>query len=60
MSNYNWYCATCGGNNIRRDAIVEWNPEMEQYEIVSVLDNAWCEDCGELKGDPVWELPDKS
>jgi len=22
MSNYNWYCATCGGNNIQRDAIL--------------------------------------
>ena len=45
MSNYDCYCTVCGGNSIQWDTIVEWNPEMEQNEIVSVLDNTWCEDC---------------
>lgn len=55
MSNSNWYCTTCGGTNIHHDAIVKWNPVAKVYEVLSVLCNVWCEDCGELEGDPEWE-----
>lgn len=40
------HCATCGSENVRRDASVEWNSELQMWEIVTVYDNADCEDCG--------------
>lgn len=40
------HCATCGSENVRRDASAEWNAELQMWEIVTVFDVADCEDCG--------------
>lgn len=38
-------CATCGGENVKRDAWASWCDETQSWEIDSVFDNAWCDDC---------------
>ena len=44
------HCATCGSDDVRRDASVAWNTELQMWEIVCVYDNADCEACeGETK-----------
>lgn len=48
-----WFRAKCGSLNILHDAIVEWNPEKEDFEVVQVLDSTWCEDC--MERDPMRE-----
>ncbi len=40
------HCETCGSEDVRRDASVEWNPELQTWEVVVVYDAADCEDCG--------------
>ncbi len=39
-------CATCGSDNVRRDADATWNVELQQWELCAVYDNATCEKCG--------------
>ena len=58
-----WFCAACGSLDIRHEAEVVWNQEIENWEVVSVLDGAHCEDCmlndpeHENKGVPFWGSP---
>lgn len=40
------HCSTCGSEDVRRDASVAWNAELQTWEIVTVFDNADCEECG--------------
>lgn len=40
------HCATCGSQNIRRDASVTWDTELQMWEVVTVFDVADCDDCG--------------
>ena len=40
------HCKTCGSENVRRDASVEWSTELQMWEVVVVYDAADCEDCG--------------
>lgn len=40
------HCETCGSEDVRRDASVEWNSELQMWEVVVVYDAADCEDCG--------------
>lgn len=37
-------CPNCGAQ-VQRDALVEYNPSTQTYEIVAVLDNATCSKC---------------
>ena len=56
-----WYCAQCGGTDIRHDAIVQWNNQTGDWELLSVLDDDWCEDCEEQRndpGEPVFGVPE--
>ncbi len=39
-------CATCGSENVRRDADAVWNVEKQEWELCAVYDNATCEQCG--------------
>ncbi len=39
-------CATCGSENVRRDADAVWNVEKQEWELCAVYDNATCEKCG--------------
>jgi hypothetical protein len=43
---YDYYCATCGSRNVRRNADVVWNIGSQCWEIVAIYDSADCEDCG--------------
>lgn len=56
-----WKCATCGSSNILRDAVAEYDPATRTWEVASLLDNIWCENClqsdpdCEDEGDPIFE-----
>lgn len=39
------HCATCGSDDVRRDASAAWNVETQEWEIVTVFDTADCETC---------------
>lgn len=39
-------CATCGGENVKRDAWAEWNVELQMWELGQFFDHAACDDCG--------------
>lgn len=57
-----WFCADCGSLDIRHDAIAVFNPDTEEYEVIAVLDETWCESCMEAhsdfeaKGDPMFGI----
>lgn len=40
-----WYCLSCGSRDIRHDAIVQWDAKHEVWDVLTVLDDTWCEDC---------------
>jgi len=42
------FCNYCGSKDVRRNADVKWNEEKQEWEIVSLFDDATCEAC---KGD---------
>ncbi|WP_199097166.1 hypothetical protein [Dyella sp. ASV21] len=57
-----WYCNTCGGLDVRHDAVARYNPETSEFDNIAVLDDTWCEDCmeassGENVGDPAFGIP---
>lgn len=42
-----WYaCPHCRSESVRRDAITRWDKDTQAWTIVSVLDSAYCEACG--------------
>ena len=61
-----WYCAHCGSLDIRHDAIAQWNAEREDWDVIAVLDGAWCETCmdadpnKEDEGAPSYGVPDET
>lgn len=44
-----WFCQNCGGHDVRHDATVQWNPETEDWDVLAVHDNAWCEPCSQTE-----------
>jgi hypothetical protein len=58
-----WYCAACGSLDIRHDAVAAFNPHTQEFEVVAVLDDTWCEDClaaddsGNNTGEPAFGIP---
>ena len=40
------HCAACCSEDVRRDASVAWNSELQMWEVVVVFDVADCHDCG--------------
>ncbi|WP_062353842.1 hypothetical protein [Pseudoxanthomonas mexicana] len=55
-----WFCATCGSRDIRHDAIVQYDPESGEFDVLSVLDGTWCEACEEHRpgqGEPTFAIP---
>jgi hypothetical protein len=38
-------CATCGSENVRRDAWAEWDTDSQQWELASIYDHAFCFAC---------------
>ena len=42
-----WYaCPHCRSEAVRRDAITKWDKDAQAWTIVTVLDSAYCEACG--------------
>lgn len=56
-------CDHCRGDNVMRDAFARWNITAQKWELSSVFDQGYCDDCeGEtrlverhLDGSPVGE-----
>ena len=47
-------CAICGGDQILRDAWVEWSPPEREWVLRSTFDNFWCETCDGEVTNPEW------
>ena len=39
-------CSRCHSTDVRRDGIACWNPSRQQWELIDLMDDAWCEECG--------------
>lgn len=39
-------CSRCRSRNVRRDAYAEWNTETQAWELCSVFEQGYCEECG--------------
>ena len=39
------HCATCGSEDVRRDAFAQWNVEAQQWELAELYDGASCQAC---------------
>ena len=55
-----WWCETCGSRDIRHDAVVQFDPDSGEFDVLSVLDGVWCEACEEHsagQGDPAFSIP---
>lgn len=39
-------CGYCGSDDVKGDAYVVWNEELEQWEIENIFDNYYCVPCG--------------
>ena len=39
-------CSRCHSTDVRRDGIACWNPSRQQWELIDLMDDAWCEGCG--------------
>lgn len=39
-------CSNCGGRKVRADAYAAWCDELQMWELASVFDQRFCEDCG--------------
>lgn len=42
-------CAKCGSEDVVLDATAVWCQPTQQWVLLSLCDNATCEDCGECK-----------
>lgn len=38
-------CATCGGQNVKRDAWASWDPDIQEWVLEQVFDAGHCDDC---------------
>lgn len=47
-----YYCKECGGTNVVRDAVAEWNEFGQCWDMIDVQDYATCHDCG-AEGDDI-------
>lgn len=49
-------CRNCGSDNLERDALVSWNIDTQDWEVMSVLDNVTCRSCGYESNWSQWVL----
>ena len=40
-----YVCSECESENVKRDAWAAWDAETQTWEIASVFEAAWCDDC---------------
>ena len=58
-----WYCAKCGSLDIRHDGILQWDTEGQDWKVLDVLNDTWCQACAgraatfDDKGDPTFGQP---
>jgi hypothetical protein len=45
MTRYKYICSTCGSANVRRDAWAAWDVPTQSWQLASVFDAGFCEDC---------------
>ena len=45
MARNNYVCSTCGSENVRPDAWAVWNIETQSWELSTVFDAGFCDDC---------------
>ena len=45
MARFNYVCSICGSENVRRDAWAVWNVETQSWELSTVFDAGFCDDC---------------
>lgn len=50
-------CAVCRGENVKKDAWVEWNSDAGRWEVACVFDHAFCDDCEGETSTEVVRLP---
>lgn len=41
-----YYCETCGSDDIGKDARTYWNAHTQEWEFVTTYDHEWCNVCG--------------
>lgn len=42
---YEYYCLSCGGNNVDHEAYVNWNRVEQKWEIEDIRDYEYCGNC---------------
>lgn len=47
MQRINKVCGHCGSADVWTDANAEWNPDLQDWVLLNVFDNAYCEECSE-------------
>jgi hypothetical protein len=47
IPNIDIVCAHCGSHDVKRDAWAGWNTAAQAWELLGVLDDACCEECGD-------------
>jgi hypothetical protein len=40
-----YFCGTCGGRKVTRDAWAEWDVEEQEWVLGAAFDYAYCHDC---------------
>jgi hypothetical protein len=38
-------CADCGSSDVTRDATASWSNELQDWELCSVMDQGYCNEC---------------
>ncbi len=46
MTIYKYVCSICGSENVRRDAWATWDVETQSWELATVFQAGFCDDCG--------------
>jgi hypothetical protein len=45
MARYEYVCSICGSRNVRRDAWATWDVETQSWELATVFEAGFCDDC---------------
>lgn len=45
MARCKYVCSHCGSENVRRDAWATWDVESQSWELATVFDAGFCDDC---------------
>jgi hypothetical protein len=45
MARYKYVCSICGSENVRLDAWAVWDIQTQSWELSTVFDAGFCDDC---------------